>query len=108
MDNRDKLTIKQDQCMMRQRKTSQELLIIVEKEPNEQEKKTGERRILSIERSLSIDSGVHLTPPPSPHVWKPSLLPLPSPNFSCTQGQHQLAFNFILEQEMGLEKMKID
>ena len=57
-------------------------------------------------RSNSIDSGVCLSPPPTPQIFNTTAA-LPSMGLS---GQHgaSLAFSFILEQEIGIEKLKLE
>ena len=57
-----------------------------------------------LQRSNSIDSGVFLTPPSSPRIYSP-LSQMPFSNIYGQQGA-SLAFCFILEQEMGLDKLK--
>ena len=69
----------------------------------------------TFKRSTSIDSGVFLTPPSSPRnfLTPPSSQPgfqqfTPYYSVHGMHSQHgaNLAFSFMLEQEMGLEKLK--
>ena len=69
---------------------------------DEDKQAKGQERKQQFKRSNSIDSGVFLTPPSSPRMYSPQM---PCSNVYGQQGA-SLAFCFILEQEMGLEKLK--
>ena len=71
---------------------------------DEDKQAKGQGKKTQFKRSNSIDSGVFLTPPSSPRMYQP-LPQMPCSNVYGQQGA-SLAFCFILEQEMGLEKLK--
>ena len=90
-----------------------------QRKPNTEEEKDTKKKP-TFERSTSIDSGVFLTPPSSPGVIlttpsSPQLVKsnpsyftfahMPSSTMYGQQGA-SLAFTFMIEQEMGLEKLK--
>ena len=54
------------------------------------------------QRSISVDSGVFLTPPGTPNIYSP-MGQMPCLNMGQ---QGSLAFSFAVEHEMGLEKLK--
>ena len=82
----------------------------VRQRKNSTEEERGTKKELTFERSTSIDSGVFLTPPSSQKLVKsnPSSFTFAHMPYSTMYGQKgaSLAFTFMLEQEMGLEKLK--
>jgi hypothetical protein len=86
---------------VRQRKISMEETTSHLLDEDKQTKCKGRKQ--HFQRSISVDSGVYLTPPSSPNIYSP-LGQMPCSNVYGQQGS--LAFSFAVENEMALEKLK--
>ena len=86
---------------VRQRKVSMEENTSFLLDEDKQTKCKGKKQ--HFQRSISVDSGVFLTPPSSPRIYSP-MGQMPCSNVYGQQGS--LASTFAVEHEMGLEKLK--
>ena len=95
-----------DECCVRQRKVGMEENCDHKSDEDNQNDRNQARKPI-FTRSESLDSGVFLTPPSSPHIHSTLALTHFTPPIMFGQQGHSLAGSFLLEQE-GLSKLKLE
>ena len=94
------LELPKGECFVRQRNVSMDEYC--DQELNEENLQKAKPKL---KRSDSLDSGVCLTPPSSPLICTQFAVPCAS---MYSQQGPSLAVSFLLEQEMGLCKLKLE